>query len=131
MGARLLADEDVDAAVCDYLRGYGHSITLVRDMKASPRDAGPDDDDVLFCAAADERAVLTCNIRDYETLHEQGARHWGIVGCPAQGDPRTTAQVVNKAIREALAANNNTLFMQCFRVTLGTRTRRGPRRKKN
>lgn len=130
MGARLLADEDVDAAVCDYLRGYGCSITLVRDMKASPRDAGPDDDDVLFCAAADERAVLTCNIRDYETLHEQGARHWGIVGCPAQGDPRMTAQAVHKAIRAAFAANNKSLFRQCVRVTLKNSKKTRRRRRK-
>ncbi len=130
MAARLLADEDVDVAICDYLRGHGYSVTLVSDMKQDARDVGPDDDDVLSCAVADERAVLTCNFRDFESLHEQGVRHFGIIGCPAQVDPRETARAIDQAIEAALESAG-TLFRQCFRVKVARRrTRRSRKRRK-
>lgn len=129
MSARLLADEDVDVAICDCLRGYGHSVTHVNDMKEDAREAGPDDDDVLSCAEADERAVLTCNFRDFEKLHEQGVRHFGIIGCPAQLDPRETARSIDDAIGTALAGGG-TLFRQCLRVKTTTRRKRRARKRR-
>lgn len=131
MSARLLADENIDDETCGFLRGMGHSVTHVRGMKGHPRDKGPDDEDVLACAAADQRAVITDNVKHFKTLHDQGQRHFGIIGCPAHIDPKRKAEAIDQAVREA-TARHGTLLRQFIRVRIKPRRprRRNRRRRR-
>lgn len=106
MSARLLADENIDDETCGFLRGMGHSVTHVRGMKGHPRDKGPDDEDILDCAAADQRAVVTDNVKHFKTLHDQGKRHFGIIGCPAHVDPKRKTEAISNVTGRCFASSS-------------------------
>jgi predicted nuclease of predicted toxin-antitoxin system len=80
---RLLLDEHISPVVAERLRDRGHEVVTVSEVGL----AGIDDARVLAWAAADRRAVVTANIRDFRPLHAlhltTGTAHHGIVLVPA------------------------------------------------
>jgi hypothetical protein len=82
--ARFYANENFPLPVVQELRRLGHDVLTSFDAgKANQkiRDA-----DVLSFAAADQRAVLTLNRRDFMRLHRASTAHAGIVACTADVD---------------------------------------------
>lgn len=80
MSARLLLDEHISPDVAEQLRARGIDAVAVSDR---PELRGRADGDVLGAAAAEDRAVVTRNLRDFLPLDSQwasqGRRHAGIV----------------------------------------------------
>lgn len=75
----LYLDEDVDVLVGDLLRGRGFSVTTT----VEAGQLGSEDAEQLAYALEHERAMVTHNRGDFETLaHEYLAEersHWGII----------------------------------------------------
>ena len=65
MTARLLLDEMYPPLLAEMLRDKGHD---VRAVAASAELAGADDATVLDAATADDRCLLTENVRDFAVL---------------------------------------------------------------
>ena len=80
MSVRLLLDEHISPDVAEQLRARGVDAVAVSDRSEL---RGRDDADLLEAAAAENRAVLTRNLRDFLQLDSQWAsrdrRHAGIV----------------------------------------------------
>ena len=80
MSIRLLLDEHLSPVVAEQLRARGIDAVAVSD-RAELR--GRDDPHILETAAAEARAVVTRNLRDFLPLDSQwasqGRRHAGIV----------------------------------------------------
>lgn len=112
----IVADHDVPARICAYLRSYGHRVIELNELRGDDRTLGFDDRDILECAANGRQAVLTCNYRDFVALHAQGVLHYGIIQCPARRDPRETARTINAAI-QAAADENPQLQRSCIPAT--------------
>lgn len=109
----IVADHDVPERVCAYLRSYGHRVLELNDLRGDDRTLGFDDRDILECAANGRQAVLTCNYRDFVTLHSQGMLHYGIIQCNPQRDSRDVARAINAAI-QAVADRNPSLLRACL-----------------
>jgi hypothetical protein len=105
--ALLYADENFDARVVAEMRRLGHDVTTVQQAGRQGRP----DPDVLADAAADGRAVLTFNRRDFLRLHRRSAAHAGIIVCTDDPDPAALAARIDQAIAAAGA-----LAGQCLRV---------------
>ena len=75
----LYLDEDVDVLVAELLRAYGFQATTARDAG----QLGKSDSDQLNYAVSREKAFLTHNRADFETLaksyFESGKGHCGII----------------------------------------------------
>lgn len=82
------------------LRARGHDAVCVREV--IPALAGALDDEVLRNAAAQERTLVTENVRDYRPLETallaDGGHHHGIVYTTdrqfPRGDPQTVGRLV-------------------------------------
>ncbi len=85
MTARLLLDEMYPPLLADILRDKGHD---VRAVAASVELAGADDATVLDAAAADDRCLLTENVRDFAVLARY-TTHAGLLFANSRRWPRT------------------------------------------
>jgi predicted nuclease of predicted toxin-antitoxin system len=78
---RLLLDEMISWRIAAELRGSGHDVVAVK--RDRPRLESRFDPLVLTAAVAEQRAVVTNNVRDYRQAHERmrarGDDHYGIV----------------------------------------------------
>lgn len=78
---KLLLDEMVSWKIAAELRNRGHDVVAVkRDRPALESRADPT---VLASAAAEQRAIVTNNVRDYRAAHERtralGDDHYGVI----------------------------------------------------
>lgn len=103
---QLYADEDFPFPTVEALRQLGHDVLTAQQ---DGRTATPDPD-ILARAHALGRALLTCNRRDYERLHQQGASHSGILS--AKQDTNFSALAAR--IDAALTGRSNGRW--CVRV---------------
>ena len=94
MAARLLLDEMLTGAIAEQLRGRGHDVTAVVE---DPALTGLPDDEILAAAAADMRALVTTNIKDFVPLDQRyratGRAHAGVVFVSAKTFPRDRALI--------------------------------------
>jgi hypothetical protein len=77
---RLLLDEMLSPGIAELLRGRGHDVEAV----AGSEHAELSDPDVLALARAQQRALVTNNVRDFRPLHVAavqagGAGHYGMI----------------------------------------------------
>lgn len=77
---KLLLDEMLSPDIADLLASRGHDVTAV----AASEHAELSDPEVLDLARAQQRAVVTNNVRDFRPLHiaavaAGGAGHYGMV----------------------------------------------------
>ena len=76
---RLYFDRHIMARLAIDLRSRGYDVLTTEE---AGKDTAPDDEQLAF-AAAEGRAILTFNIRDFAPLHERwlaaGQRHAGIL----------------------------------------------------
>jgi hypothetical protein len=98
---RLLLDEMYSPAIARELRARGNDVVSVHDPGAAAI-AGASDADMLASAQADERALVTENVRDYRPLEvglvAGGFHHAGLVYTTnrrfPRGDPATLGRLV-------------------------------------
>ncbi len=92
---RLLLDEHFDHAIAEQLRR--HAVDAVALQKERPDLEGQADREVLRAAAAEQRVVVTNNVRDYAPLIEdfgvRGETHFGVVFTDDDTFPRAEAGV--------------------------------------
>ena len=86
---KLLLDEMHAPAVAVELRRLGHDVVAVKER---PELVGLADADLLGAAAADQRAIVTENVKDFAVLHQTstaaGQSHWGLLFTHARRFPR-------------------------------------------
>ena len=78
---KLLLDEMISWRIAEQLRSKGHDVVAVK--RDRPELEQLVDPTVLAAAAAEHRAVVTSNVRDYRVVHERslarGDTHYGII----------------------------------------------------
>lgn len=89
---KLLLDEMIAPAIARELRARGHDVEAVA---GHPERQALSDPQVMAIARAENRAVVTNNIRDYRPLHHEaivpgGPGHFGVIFMPG-GYRRTKA----------------------------------------
>jgi hypothetical protein len=94
MSCPLLLDEMVSDSIAAQLRAKHHDVLAV---VADPALAGIPDDQILACAAANGRALVTANIRDFMPLNSQystsGTSHAGLILVPTKTFPQDRSYV--------------------------------------
>jgi predicted nuclease of predicted toxin-antitoxin system len=81
---KLLLDEMFSPAIARELRDRGHDVEAVA---GHPDREGPSDPEVMALARAEQRAIVTNNLRDYRPLHTEaivagGPGHFGMIFMP-------------------------------------------------
>jgi len=101
---RLLLDEMHAPRVAARLRDRGHDAVAVKECAEL---VGMSDEDLLRAAAADERAVVTENVKDSAPLHQHiaaaGKRHSGLIFTHPRRFPRSSPDHV-RVLADALGA---------------------------
>ena len=76
---KLHLNEHLSPRLAEQLRKHGFDVTTTQELKMLTET----DDEQLAFAASTQRAIVTCNVRDFWHLHEQylaeGKEHWGII----------------------------------------------------
>jgi predicted nuclease of predicted toxin-antitoxin system len=76
---KLYLDEHLSPRIAAQLRKYGFDVITLHERGMLSED----DDEQLAAAVSEQRAVVTCNFRDYVALGEEyaagGMQHWGII----------------------------------------------------
>lgn len=94
MGSPLLLDEMFSDSIAAQLRAKHHDVLAV---VADPALAGIPDDQILAHAAANGRALVTANIRDFMPLNSQystsGTSHAGLILVSAKTFPQDRSYV--------------------------------------
>lgn len=105
---RLLLDEMLAPAIATALRDRGHDVEAVA---ADPGAVASSDREIMAIARAQERAVVTNNVRDFRPLHHEaiapgGPGDFGVVLLPG-GYRRTRGDVgrIVEALRAVLIAH--------------------------
>lgn len=91
---KLLLDEMLSPAIARQLRASGHDVEAVN---RNPSQEGLPDPEILRIARAQQRAIVTDNLRDFRPLHHDavapgGPGHFGMVFMPGS-HRRTKADV--------------------------------------
>jgi len=101
---RLLLDEMHAPRVAARLRDHGYDAVAVKERAEL---IGMSDEDLLRAATADERAVVTENVKDFAPLHQYlsaaGQRHSGLIFTHPRRFPRSAPDHV-QALADALDA---------------------------
>jgi predicted nuclease of predicted toxin-antitoxin system len=97
---RLLLDEQHDRGIAERLREHGHDVIAVTERSGLRQLI---DYELLRAAAAERRAVVTEDVRDFALAHrahlERGETHFGIIFTSSRRFPR-----VKSARRQLVAA---------------------------
>ena len=92
---RLLLDEMISWRIAKELREKGHGVVAVK--RDRPELEQRLDPTVLAAAAAERRAVVTNNVRDYKPAHERaladGLTHYGVIYTYDDTLPRNRAAI--------------------------------------
>jgi hypothetical protein len=95
--ASFYADENFPLPVVQELRRLGHDVLTIGEAgKANQQYSDPA---VLHDAASTGRCVLTLNRKHFRRLHEEGARHAGLILCTYDPDQVGQAQRIDDAVR--------------------------------
>jgi hypothetical protein len=94
--ARFYADENFPVPVVQVLRQLGHDVLTIGE--AGKANLQYSDSAVLQDAAGLDRCVLTLNGKHFRRLHEEGARHAGIILCAYDPDYPGQAQRIAEAV---------------------------------
>ncbi|MCX6876528.1 MAG: DUF5615 family PIN-like protein [Verrucomicrobia bacterium] len=95
MTARPYSNENFPLAVVLALSEKGHDV--VTSVEAGNANQGITDDEVLYFATRQERAVLTLNRQDFVGLHRQNPDHGGILVCAFNPDFPAQAEAIHAA----------------------------------
>jgi predicted nuclease of predicted toxin-antitoxin system len=95
--ARLYANENFPLPAVEDLRARGHDVLTIQEA-GNAGHAVPDAE-VLNFAAAERRAVLTLNRKDFIRLHVLSSDHAGIIVCTFDRDFIAQAERIHQAIK--------------------------------
>ena len=117
---RLYLDRHIKPQLADDLRADGYDVVTTQEAGL---DTAPDEDQLQF-AAAEGRAILTFNIRDFAPLHEQrtkaGRDHAGIIVSQQLGGRHygVLLQRVRRLLNETSAEEmrNNLVHLEQFKA---------------
>ena len=98
--ARLYSNENFPLPVVLALRKLGHDVVTIQETGNANKEYP--DDAVVEAAAADNRAILTINRKDFIRLHRQISSHSGIVVCTADRNFVALAQRIHEAIEASM-----------------------------
>jgi len=99
--ASLYSNENIPTQVVLHLRNFGYDV--LTSLEAGRANLRIPDDEVLRFAAAQQRAIITHNRRDFLKLHNSNAiPHCGIILCTEDYDFLGLAQRIHKAIASSL-----------------------------
>ncbi|MGF1568672.1 MAG: DUF5615 family PIN-like protein [Nodosilinea sp.] len=93
---RLYADEQFPLPVVQRLRRLGYDILTAQESGQANQKIP--DDQVLSFAAANKRAVITQNRRNFIRLHQQCPAHTGIVVCSKNLDWDAFAAAIHREL---------------------------------
>jgi predicted nuclease of predicted toxin-antitoxin system len=92
---RLLLDEMVSFRVASRLRELGHDVGAIKRDRSELEQRA--DDELLRDMAAERRAIVTTNVRDFRVVHERmlaaGEDHYGIIFTFDDTLPRNKASI--------------------------------------
>jgi predicted nuclease of predicted toxin-antitoxin system len=102
--ADLFADEDFSKDVVKQLRRFGHDVVTIQEAGWANKPGGVEfsDRDVLDYASRLDRAVLTCNDKDFEKEHHRTLNHPGIIACPQTENPVELAHQIHQRLQQEL-----------------------------
>lgn len=95
--ASFYSNENFPLPAVHELRRIGHDV--LTSLEAGNAGRAVPDEDVLAYAAAQRRAVITLNRRDFIRLHQLNTDHAGIVVCSYDRDYRRLAERVDDSVR--------------------------------
>lgn len=107
--ALLYTNENFPIKVAVALRTFGHDV--LTSQEAGQANQAIADAEVLRFAAAQDRALLTINRRDFIRLHRASSVHAGIVVCTQDPDAKGQAERIHEAIQA-----KDSLLSQLVRV---------------
>ena len=102
--ARIYANENSPLPVVEELRVLGHDVLTVLD--AGKAGIAEPDEDVLAYARSESRALLTLNRKHFIHLHNQHARHEGVIVCSFDPDFAGLARRIHTAIEAESSLTN-------------------------
>jgi predicted nuclease of predicted toxin-antitoxin system len=92
---RLLLDEMISFRVASRLRDLGHDVDAIK--RDRPELEQRADAELLLDMAAERRAIVTTNVRDFRVIHERmlagGEDHYGIIFTFDDTLPRNKASI--------------------------------------
>ena len=94
--ARLYSNENFPLPVVEELRRLGHDVQTIQESGKANQEYP--DESVLALAAADNRAVLTINRKDFRKLHGESSEHKGVIICTVDLDFLGQAQRIHEAL---------------------------------
>src|SRR5512134_3173603 len=94
--ARCYANENFPLSVVEVLRRFGHDVLTTAESGRAGQ-AIPDAD-ILACAVAEQRTVLTLNRRHFIRLHQTTPEHAGMVVCTYDPDFVALAQRIHAVL---------------------------------
>jgi predicted nuclease of predicted toxin-antitoxin system len=107
--AQFYADENFPLPVVQFLRQLGHDVLTIGEAGRANQQYS--DAAVLQHAESINRCILTLNRKHFRRLHENGARHAGIILCTYDPDFGGQARRIDEAV-----ATFTTLAGQLIRV---------------
>ena len=96
--ADLFSDEDFPKEAIRHLRRMGHDVVTIQEAGWANKKF--EDRHVLDYAHKLDRAVLTCNDKDFAKLHERTPDHPGIVSCPQKEHPAELARHIHQRLQQ-------------------------------
>ena len=96
--ASFYTNENFPIKVAQYLREMGHDV--LTSHEAGNANQRVPDVEVLEFAAKASRILLTLNRRDFMELHEQSARHAGVIVCTQNADLHEQAEQIHMSVQE-------------------------------
>lgn len=92
---RLVLDEMISLRVASRLRDLGHDVVAIKRDRPDLEQRG--DAELVRDVAAERRAIVTANVRDFRIVHEQmlaqGEEHFGVVFTFDDTLPRNKASI--------------------------------------
>lgn len=107
--ARLYSNENFPLPAVEELRRLGHDVLTIQETGKAGQ-ATPDED-VLAFAISEKRILLTINRKHFIRLHNQEAKHSGIIVCTFDPDFDALAQRINESLE-----TNKTLEGKLIRI---------------
>ncbi len=107
--ARLYSNENFPLPAVEELRRLGHDVLTIQETGKAGQ-ATPDED-VLAFAISEKRILLTINRKHFIRLHNQEAKHSGIIVCTFDPNFSALAQRIHESLN-----SNETLENKLIRI---------------
>ncbi len=101
------SNENFDLQVVMHLRELGHDVLTA--FEAGNANQRIPDDQVLYFASIEKRALLTFNRKDFFKLHKSGMQHSGIIACTYDANYQGLAMRIHESVQGMDSLENQVL----------------------